>query len=500
MRFLLLLLSAFCFAASKGATITAASTGYSDVSNAVFASASGDTVIMPSGASVWTNTMVVTKAITLMGSGTNSTIITNSAPDANADNLADYAILQISLVSNRFTRLSHIQFTQGTADVNYNGIITVSGTGGTNAFVPTFRADNLFLNQLFGASIFTVNVVGVIDHCAWYLNSGNIGVYVYHSAWNGVANSDGSFTDAANWGSRSFLFVEDCIGVNSTGYAFTDAYRGARYVVRNCQFDKMWLEMHGTDSGGRLRGTRAVECYRNTFTNAPSGFIVNVRSGSLLCWSNTVSSAFTPIVRMDAYRRFFHFSPWGQADGTNAWDVNAPGGPFETGIATSGGSVSLTDSGKSWTVNQWAGYSLTKSNAGSYHASHITANTATTITVAGAGGFGTDISFTAGDGYSIYRVTEAFDQPGRSGGTQLSGDPPTVIPNDQIDDPCYIWGNSASLTVSPAAEFIRVNEHYFLSALGGYMPYTYPHPLTSGVTPAITLGSGVTLGTGVTVR
>jgi len=58
----------------------------------------------------------------------------------------------------------------------------------------------------------------------------------------------------------------------------------------------------------------------------------------------------------------------------------APGTPAESGTATGTSATTLTDSGKSWTTNQWAGYTVSASNDPA-SAAVIQSNTATALTV-----------------------------------------------------------------------------------------------------------------------
>jgi len=86
-------------------------------------------------------------------------------------------------------------------------------------------------------------------------------------------------------------------------------------------------------------------------------------------------------------------------------------------------------------------------------------------------------------------LNEALDQPGKGMGGLLTGDPPQIPwppgQNDQVDEPCYEWDNSANageMGFEPGASSIRVGEHYFPNTPApGFTPYAYPHPLVSGV-------------------
>lgn len=79
-----------------------------------------------------------------------------------------------------------------------------------------------------------------------------------------------------------------------------------------------------------------------------------------------------------------------------------------------------------------------------------------------------------------------LDQPGRGQGDLIHpNNPPSVVawPNQALE-PLYIWNNTingapgGSGVDTAAQPFIKVNRDYYLSAKPGYIPYTYPHPLT----------------------
>ncbi|HKO18252.1 MAG TPA: hypothetical protein VJU82_05140, partial [Acidobacteriaceae bacterium] len=87
----------------------------------------------------------------------------------------------------------------------------------------------------------------------------------------------------------------------------------------------------------------------------------------------------------------------------------------------------------------------TPTGAYSFHPGYeIDSSTANSVS---ASGYGADYwngppSFNVGDTYAIKRATVCLDQPSRSGGTLLSGDPPspTGWVNESLD-PSYEWGD-----------------------------------------------------------
>ena len=186
------------------------------------------------------------------------------------------------------------------------------------------------------------------------------------------------------------------------------------------------------------------------------------------------------------------FNPWGGADGTNPWDVNEPN-VFFTGTAASHSSgTTVTVSGANWTPNQWAGYTIRRTsdvcNSGSLTFAFINSNTSNTITYTDNGGIPwiTTMSFCAGDTLEIRMVDHALDQPGRAGGSLITGDPP-VRPanwNDQVTEPCYAWNNGAARFGGGPG--VRASVHYFNDTqMPGYTEYAYPHPLVTEVPRAV---------------
>lgn len=411
---ILLILFLLCPFIVEAATINAASASRADVGTAVTAAVDGDTVSIPAGTATWTSELEIAKAITLQGAGMDLTVIADGITDGGP-------LISFTGVANQTSRLTGIGFEDGGRTLEaFAGVVSIVA-GGYDA--RRVRIDHCRFNDLFGFSVFTSDVIGVIDHNQFVNSASKIFIYIYHENWGGYTQSDGSFEDGPDFGSVNFTFIEDNgFAFTTAHYAVTDAYRGARYVARYNNVTNGWWEAHGTDSGGRRRGTRAIEVYENHhYYNAGSieNTFVNFRSASGRVWNNTLSGYdSTPIIALASYRMSSTFPPFGYADGESPWDINDPSNPFVSGTASSGGTLTMTDSGKSWTTDQWAGYTLKNVTTG--FASIITANTATTITfLNGGAGHAGDMSFSAGNTYRINKVLETIDQPGRGQGTRL---------------------------------------------------------------------------------
>lgn len=397
------------------ATITAASASRADVGTAYTNCSDGDTLAIPAGTAAWTTTLTISKAIKVIGAGTNSSGGTVLQFDAD---ISMFTIDSAAKVNTNML-LASIQFTPG-ATTAPNRWIAVNGCNTNQTFV---IMTNLFFNGNTGLGVFVDGAIGVMSKCKWILTGSSIGCYIWHPNWNGGQISSGSFSTAPGYGTSQAWIIEDCVAVRSSAtYAFTDAYQGARYVVRHCLMTNCWLEAHGTESAF-TRGTRWMESYFNTFHgDGASAYVHNFRSGTGIIWSNTVVNvpSAANFAQLSAYRAVMQASPWGQAHGLNPADVN-DSTRYDAGRATSGGALMLIDNTKNWTPNQWIGYSLLRTNPitsgyttnTDFRGGYILTNNATTIVVsANIGGAFPDISFATSDDYEIRKVTESLDQPG----------------------------------------------------------------------------------------
>jgi hypothetical protein len=465
-------------------TINANSASQSDVAAAIASAADGDIVLIPGGSVTWTRTLRVRKGITIQGAGVGVTIIKDAVQSGQ--------LISWSLAAGLPSRLTGIEFQDGGRSTTANAPGGILRVDGSNTDGSSFRWDHCKWNDLNGFLVFDT-VLGVVDHNSFVMGNHLSLIYVYGSNWNGQGPyGDGSWATPVNFGSSDFLFFEDndFHNNNAVHESFaTDALNGGRFVVRHNTIFNAQVSDHGTESGGRERGSRAMEVYNNTFTGMNIGDApVGSRSSRLIIHDNTVSGYVNGgKFHLGVWRCFFPFGPWLGADGTNAWDVNEPNA-FYTGSAASNSSgTSVVVSAANWATNQWAGYTIrrtsNKCNSNSVTFAWIQSNTSNTISYTDNGGYSTPpLAFCARDTLEIRKVDHALDQPGRGGGSLITGDPP-VRPagwNDQVTEPCYAWNNGqASFSPGPG---VRAKVHYFNNTpMPGYTPYTYPHPLTKGL-------------------
>ena len=464
-------------------TINANSASQSDVAAAIASAADGDTVIIPGGTATWTRTLSVKKAITLQGAGVGSTII--------KDNVQSGALIlwNISGKTNARARLTGIEFQDG----GRLNIIWYCDVTGSNTNGPQFRMDHCKWGEdVNGCPLFDT-VIGVIDHNSFViLRRYYTAIFIHGFHWDGRSYGDGSWAAPTDYGSAQFLFIEDNDFVSNDDtylYALTDAYAGARFVLRHNTAGGFFVANHGTESTGRSRGTRAMEIYRNSFDGHNlNNFVGASRSGGTLFHDNTVTNYWNGVrFTLNNFRNSYPYDPWGGADGTSIWDVNEPNAFFTGTAAQNSSGTTVTVSGSpNWTTNQWVGYTLRRTsnicNSNTLSFSEITSNTSNTITYIDSCCPIPTMAFCAGDTLEIRKVDHAIDQPGRALGSLISGDNPTPPPswNNQVTEPCYSW-NNGGVNFTANVPSIRLNEHYFNNtALPGYTEFTYPHPLVNG--------------------
>jgi len=490
------------------ATVGAKSVSFADVSAAVGLAKDGDIVTIPPGTAAWTSTLSITKGITLIGAGSDITIILDNVPMNSTTGSA--IVINTTLVAGQTFRVSGLTVKYGTRTAKpiSGAVINAQGT------CLAYRIDHIHFDQPYDKGIHIGGwTYGVIDHCLFDTRGGGFGsILVQHTNWGGSTNNfgDGSWTEPAYFGSEKFIFIEDST-FNNHGTEQTngiDCYAGGRYVARHNTFNNCLPLNHGTESPGRLRGSRAMEIYNNIFKFTTGATVGQNRGGAALYHDNTYTGSFNnTTITQTVFREYYPFHTWAAnagsgANGNNRWDANDSHGLYASGTHTGGnGAGTLIDKTKNWTPNQWVDYSVTnttkKLSTGDHYNSYITANTANTITfhvdsTIGAGSNGTAMTFNTGDGYTIYKVLIALDQPGRGKGDLLANNPPVNMaaggaawPNQALE-PVYCWNNTANgapVTVSSSHPTLQANRDFYNAPMPNYKPYTYPHPLTGPAPP-----------------
>lgn len=479
------------------AIINAASPSEADVNTAYTAAVDGDIILIPAGTANWTNTLTIAKAITLRGAGIGQTIWLDEITSA----AGNYLIL--STTAGKKYRVTGIEFRKGVrASALFNGAIMTTGTS------DDIRIDNCKFDQLLNAGVYVSGAtLGVVDHSQWNLTTRHTIVTRNHQLYNSNFGY-GSWETPIVPGSDQAFYYEDNIFNGDD----SDAFGGGRAVWRFNTFTNSLIHTHGTESSGNYRAFRWHEIYGNTMIkdNSDSREFIDFRDGNGLIVSNTIINTGTAIsmVGLNCYRARGPYTIWGGADATNPLDTNdVSGGIFDSGTVTTGTSGTgvsartITDSTKSWTVDQWRGYTLRNMSSNyptaypftSNYFSQIISNSATTITY-----FEHAVSlvmrFATGNSYEIRRFKIALDQVGSGASTPFDPDlTNTVTWPNQPREPLYQWSNTnagALVTVTTGQGNIVEGRDFTNNAVHPtWTPFTYPHPLTASNTVSPSSGS-----------
>ena len=492
--------------AARATTYTALSSAESAVAIEVALTVNGDTVQIPCSpsTSVWTLPLIVTKSITITGlgatpnsgaattgSGTNCLTIVDDNPTGT---IFDFTPTYSS--SNNLTVLEDMNIDPDPSAGTLYDPVWIIGTCTSNG-CPNFRGDNIWFGlgspwgqELYGsqseAAFLVENAFGVLDHdtvctssavCVgpadFEMLNASLGYYL------GVGQyGDNSWAQPDSLGGANNIFVENNLLWKGGYYAISDTEEsdtftdrgGARIVVRYNTMHATGtsatfgiFQNHGMDSGGRTRGGREAEVYDNTYYCAVTGtgcagLDGGMRSGAGLFFGNQFifsggSAGSSTNLNLSIYRNAGSWNaPFGFCGGGNdsgadgAYDQN-DGVVYYSGTATAGGTLTLTDTSKSFTnlVPSGSPYSVYDVTQGWY--SEVVSNTSTTITVLAAtnSSHAPFTGFNSGDSYEVLRATVCGDQPARGQGSYVSGNTPS--PTGWLGealDPIYRWADTYS--------------------------------------------------------
>jgi hypothetical protein len=283
--------------------------------------------------------------------GTSTYACTSTDNTVFVDNIAGPNFLTFNINgASTYFRLTGITVQGGTsissAYAKLGGMIGFTGNS------PNVRIDHVHANTTTysftpsNALRVTGTMEGVLDHSVITLQSAENGDYVdgvqvYTSQLDTIGFGDGSWSSPSYWGSRHFFFIES----NSFLGGFPDdCYQGARLVMRYNSFvTGAVIQDHPTyNGGGRPRGCRELEVYHNYYS-APVGYsqAVGMRGATALVWDNTLTSGFQEFMSLwtdrntnthnESANRTSNPEGWGYCGTTVAsngvgsvWDGNNP--------------------------------------------------------------------------------------------------------------------------------------------------------------------------------
>lgn len=307
LRFILIPL--LCAIPAAGQTINASSCSQADVQTAFNSVVNSTTTVnIPAGSSGchWSAAVTLTvpsgnTSLSIIGAGSlsttgggDSTVITD---DYNSGN--NLLVINGNSTSTSIVRLAGISFVTGAGPVKYTGLIALNGS-------EQFRFDHSHLNTsgVAGTAGMRINgcIYGVADHdiidtAVGLVNNGiqqdNQGT-CYSDA---LGLGDQAWSHATNFGSSKAFYIENSTFNNGFGNDCTD---GGSFVMRfntvNASGSGSTFQTHPTGGGGRTRGCRQWEVYKNTWvfsTSTPTfmNSCMFISSGTGLIWGNTIPSS-----------------------------------------------------------------------------------------------------------------------------------------------------------------------------------------------------------------
>jgi len=287
------------------ATTNCPNANLSTVQNAVNGMNDGDTVNVPAGSVTWASTLSITKHLSVIGAGTNSTIVTCNGQ-----------AVQIQLSGSGIVRVSGIKFLGPSDNSDCMHIWCATNSRA--------RIDHCWIQNFNGSSpgggfAFYNGCAGVVDHCTV------VDCNRFARTISPTSSTSESSTPVEEWWVRTNTawFPPDFASTNSMVYESNvgiwntfdssgsgpnimfSAQDGGGYVVRHSSFNvnitvnssaPQFFECHGNQgvpsNPATPRGTYVLNIYSNTFTctGLSSGVqFITARAGSGLLFSNIVT-------------------------------------------------------------------------------------------------------------------------------------------------------------------------------------------------------------------
>jgi hypothetical protein len=273
---------------AHAATYTAATASRADVITAMASATHGDTVNVPAGSATWTAALTVSKGISLVGAGTNSTIITANFTDSTKALI--YVEADASMRSaDALTRISGFQLNCASM---VNGVMVYNDSGTP---ITQVRIDNNYILSAAGTSagrsIYIIgSVYGVADH------------NVLRNFVSSGVSVEGK--DSLQWanlpieigGARNFYFEDNDIGISTGSPTFFAGGHGGRYVaryniLRNGSSGSIFpvFDMHGNQPSD-ITAMMVCEIYGNDVDlGSWGGRVFDQRGGTLLAFDNKIT-------------------------------------------------------------------------------------------------------------------------------------------------------------------------------------------------------------------
>jgi hypothetical protein len=275
-------------AQTEANVITAASPSYADVRAAIRRAKMGDTVMVPAGSATWTQGLVITKAIRVLGSGVDETIIKRNFAGDFLTYLIRYVPDRKSRTADGFFRLSGFTF-----DITgqLGSCLEIYNRPGLNPITKN-RVDHCKFVGLHHASR-TLQISGMV----WGVFDSNIVTQGRQEVYGSNEVSWTSYT-AHPGGADNWYWEDNDLSVAGTNIPFGSGVGGrycARYNTINLSQYKDYavnaFDAHGNGYHGGNLSTMICEFYGNTINAIGKGVILgDLRGGYGFIYGNTVNS------------------------------------------------------------------------------------------------------------------------------------------------------------------------------------------------------------------
>lgn len=430
----------FCLGAmvtADAATIVASSCSQANVQSAINSAADGDIVSIPAGNCTWSSpvTADLSYGKGLVITGAACSLDSGGRPTSCPTTISGSGITVIG-ANGKPWRISNLAM-RGAAGINVGGqsktwrIDTIYFDTSTG-----YTAGRVIWVQPTGGASYTN---GVIDHCKFY-HPQTLQIHIRGSATDGGNNE---WTRPLGLGGSDAIYVEDNEFIHEAWNASRtaiDGEGGARFVARNNIFTNTYIGPHDAIIGG-YRSIRKFEIYNNTFNYIPSGsgcFVFDGRGGTGVFFNNEIMG--TPgcgsYIQLDLKRTY--------QTGGDPWN----------GLCSNSSGKAYLGTSATYPMN----------------------------CTSGTGCVNKDGSANSPTGYPCR------DQIGVDGNDpQVSR--PTLFWNNTLNG-----GNISIGVTSQAGSYIVNNRDYCIHATTmpatcngittNYSPFTYPHPLVTGSSPA----------------
>ena len=446
-------------------TINAVDCSNNEVVIAINDSNDGDTVQIPGGTCTWAAFLnIVNRSITIkgVGRGTSAECASGGQTSFTCLKRAGRFIEWVTKATgNSPAGLSVLRnmtiesTTQGDCSGGaYSGQGTdISGVS-SNVRVTGMR----FIITGCGGLV-TNNIAGVIDNNIFEQNSVTLHSIVHlNTSWQGVGDfGDKSWNVAHTLGGSSNMYIEDntfTSNLPNNHVFYNDHFYGARVVERFNTLSGGSLQNHGTDSGGRIRGARHREIYRNrcsmpTATGPAPCFALrgtgtarifdNIGDGNITIVADTNVDRAGPNPRPQV-----GYFPWSYCDKLTLTSITRSG-TVATATSPSVHGVSGSASGSYITIEgaNEANFNVTGVEG------HRIDDSQFTYTVLDSGpttATGTLVLSSPFDGNTDNTGYPCLDQVGRGEGDLFTGNgDPTISPvawPNQVLQPYYVWNNT----------------------------------------------------------